>query len=894
MSLAFRKKLALLLVLGLLVVGSIGYILYTHNPLRAGPPGANAQDLKMLRTIGLLRSALQEIEAAELGYALSGEQTYFIEFGTASGDLMRHLSELKALCRDSVDSLRVIEAVSLLVDQRLRLAEQVVSARSREGRNAAATLIKAGEEKRLAGQVGRELSGLEQNGVRASLDQDRMLEQGVQRNISLVAAAYGAALLIVVLSLLFIGWEYKSSRQARLELQDLKEQFRILFEGQKDMAQFLVAANGTISSWNPAAERLLGFSERDIVGRRYELCFLDEDVKLGRPGHGLRTAETEGRFEQAGPRRRKDGSAFQAQSMITALRREDGRLRGYAVSVRDVTEQKMTGDLLKKLSLTVEQAGNLVVITDRSGRVEFVNRAVEDVTGFTRDEFIAGGMGLLLMDQHDGRRYREMWDTALAGRTFHAEMTAVRKNGELIFLDQAAAPITDLSGSVTHVVFTGSDLTPVKHMRDKLDYLASYDTLTGLPNRDLFTDRLNRELMSDAAVRRTLAVLMIDIDRFKYLNEIYGVEAANSVLKQVAESLSVSVNKGDIVGRLGSDEFGIVLHDVAKPADAILFVKMIMKNVPQIVMSGGKEIAVTLAVGISVCPSDGNNALALMKNADAALAKAKALGRNRYHFYTPGMNEGMTELVFMERRLTDALQNKEYVLAYQPYYHLSTRNVAGAEALLRWNNEEFGRVSPAKFIPMLEETGMINEVGAWVLRTACRQIREWSNGKSHLPVAVNLSPAQFRYDYLAETVENAVREHGIDPHRLTLEVTESTFMRDQDFAVAVLKRLKGIGVSISIDDFGTGYSSLSYLKKFPVDAIKIDQSFVRDVAVDPDTTSLVSAIISMAHSLNLKTIAEGIESEEQWKILRLLKCDMGQGFYFSLAVLPREFEQLMG
>jgi EAL domain-containing protein (putative c-di-GMP-specific phosphodiesterase class I) len=318
-----------------------------------------------------------------------------------------------------------------------------------------------------------------------------------------------------------------------------------------------------------------------------------------------------------------------------------------------------------------------------------------------------------------------------------------------------------------------------------------------------------------------------------------------------------------------------------------------MKNVPQIIMSGGEEISVTLTTGIAVYPTDGRDALMLMKNADTALSKAKALGRNRYQFYTTDMNVGITELVFMERRLSDALKNKEYVLSFQPYCYLATRKVAGAEALLKWNNEEFGQVSPSKFIPMLEETGMIIDVGKWVLTTACKQIKEWTNGNASMPVSVNLSPNQFRHEHLVETVDRAVRETGIDPHRLILEVTESTFMKNQEFAVSVLKRLKDLGVYIAIDDFGTGYSSLSYLKKFPADFVKIDQSFVKDVATDPDTTSLVTAIISMAHGLNLKSIAEGVETEEQWNILRLLKCDMGQGFYFSQALSPKDFEKLM-
>jgi diguanylate cyclase (GGDEF)-like protein/PAS domain S-box-containing protein len=650
--------------------------------------------------------------------------------------------------------------------------------------------------------------------------------------------------------------------------------------------------DGRITDWNAAAQRLTGFGPADVNGRHLAVLFPDEDVRLGRPDGCLKTAQVEGRSEMAGACLRKDSPTFPARWTVSAIKDEEDGLEGFSVLARDVTELKRAEELLMKFSLSVEQAADLVMIANREGKVEFVNRAVEEVTGYSRDEFLAGGMALLQAEKNDHRDHAAMWEILLAGQPIQAEVLYARKNGEYIYLDEIATPIKDSEGSVTHVVFTGRDLTPFKLMRDKVDFLSSYDALTGLPNRTFFDNRLTRDIAREGAA--SMAVLAIDIDRFKYINEIYGLEAGNKVLQQVAESLSVSVSKGDMVCRLGSDEFGMMLHDIDRPADVLLFVKMIMKNVPQIIMSGGEEIAVTLAIGIAMFPADGHDARTLMKNADTALSKAKDLGRNHYQFYTADMNLGVSELVFMERRLSEALKNHEYVLTFQPYYHLSTRKIAGAEALLKWNNNEFGIVSPAKFIPMLEETGMIIDVGTWALKTACKQIKLWTvlNGPP-FPVAVNLSPSQFLHEYLVETVESSIREAGIDPRHLTLEITESTFMKNQEYAIGVLRRLKELGVTISIDDFGTGYSSLSYLKKFPVDYVKIDQSFIKDVALDPDATSLVSAIIQMTHSLNLKTIAEGIETEEQWKLLRLLRCDMAQGFYFSHAVSPQELEKLL-
>ena len=724
-----------------------------------------------------------------------------------------------------------------------------------------------------------------------ALAQPGMPETAYSLNTPLIAAGYLLFLVIIVLAVAAIRREARRVQELAASLQEQKELFQVFSEGVRNSAVFLLDPAGRIRSWNAGAERIHGLQTREAIGKPFGLLFTKDEVEAGKPDGGTKIARADGHYEMSAWLLRKAGASFHAHIVMTALRTPTGSLRGFSVVTRDMTEMKQAEELLKKLSLSVEQSADIVLITDRDGKVEYVNKAVEDVMGYSRDEFFDRGMDILRSEHHDVKLYREMWNTVLSGYSFQAEVSIRRKNGEQVILEEVVTPITDVRGNVTHALVTASDVTPVKAMKDKLAYLTSYDDLTGLPNRSLFAERINRDRARASKGTGALALLAMDIDRFKFINEIYGLEAGNKVLKQVAESLSVSVSKDDTVGRLGSDEFGIILHDIRKPSDVILFAKMIMKNVPQIIMSGGEEISVTLDMGIAMYPDDGKDAHTLMKNADIALSKAKSQGRNNFQFYTPDMNVGVSEIVFMERRLVDALRKQEYVLNYQPYCYLSSGRVAGTEALLKWRNEEFGLVSPVKFIPMLEETGMIIDVGKWVLQTACEQIRSWNHEMAALPVSVNLSLSQFRHEFLAETVENTIKACGIEPGRLTLEITESIFMEDQDFTIAVLKRLKSIGVSIAIDDFGTGYSSLSYLKKFPVDFVKIDQSFINDVAVDPDATSLVTAIINMAHSLGLKTIAEGVETEDQRKILRLLKCDMAQGFFFSPAIPPRDIEQ---
>jgi len=891
MKLSIIKKLVLVFALGLLCLAGIGYRLYHDNHTRPAKPTPPSIDQALQKALNSLRTNLEHLEAAELDYALSGEEQYKTAIRTAATQVHRFMDDMKALSEDAPARHQNLVQLDLLITQRVLFSEQVIEARDKKGLKKAYAKMQTGLGWELAAQIETGLAALEKDQAPPPPGPDAALERNGHSSSLLVAAAYGIVVVMVIAAIMLIG--RAMPRRETRTVRDLQEQLTIYSEGLKDLASIMLDPDGRIMDWNTAAERLTGFGPEDVNGRHLAVLFPDEDVRLGKPDGCLKTAQAEGRCELTGACLRKNSPTFPARWIVSAIKDEEDGLEGFSVLTRDVTELKRAEELLMKLSLSVEQAADLVVIANREGKVEFVNRAVVEVTGYTRDEFLAHGMDLLQAEKNDRRDHAAMWEILLAGQPIQAEVIYTRKNGELIYLDEIATPIKDSEGSVTHVVFTGRDLTPVKLMRDKVDFLSSYDALTGLPNRTHFDNRLTRDIAREGAT--AMAILAIDIDRFKYINEIYGLEAGNKVLQQVAESLSVSVSKGDMVCRLGSDEFGMMLHDIDRPADVLLFVKMIMKNVPQIVMSGGEEIAVTLAIGIALFPADGHDSRTLMKNADTALSKAKDLGRNHYQFYTTDMNLGVSELVFMERRLSEALRNHEYVLTFQPYYHLSTRKVAGAEALLKWNNNEFGMVSPAKFIPMLEETGMIIDVGTWALKTACQQIKHWNtNNGPRIPIAVNLSPSQFLHEYLVETVENAIREAGIDPHHLTLEVTESTFMKNQEYAIGVLRRLKEVGVSISIDDFGTGYSSLSYLKKFPVDFVKIDQSFIKDVALDPDATSLVSAIIQMTHSLNLKTIAEGIETEEQWKLLRLLKCDMAQGFYFSHAVSPEELEKLLG
>jgi diguanylate cyclase (GGDEF)-like protein/PAS domain S-box-containing protein len=550
-------------------------------------------------------------------------------------------------------------------------------------------------------------------------------------------------------------------------------------------------------------------------------------------------------------------------------------------------------DRLDRVVQTAEQAGDLITILETGGAIEYVNHAVEQATGYPQQDLVGRRSAPWLPWYGGEQTLRDMRDAVLAGNAFRAVVTCRRKDGTEFFLEEHVTPLRDRNGKITRMLSTAREITEQKHLEDKLAYLDRHDPLTEAPNRKEFIKRLEHRIAAAAKSNRFLSVLVLDIDRFKYINDIFGYGMGDKVLRQIADLLRAAAGEHDLLARFGSDEFAMAhLGDTQQPNAAGLAAR-IKEAIANDMRIGGQEIAVTITIGIAVYPVSGSDAETLVKNADMALSRAKSRGRNTVQFFSADIGERISDFYFMEKRLFKALRNDEYLMTYQPYCDLTTKQIAGAEALITWKSSELGIVPPSRFIPTLEDTGMIIDVGEWVLRTACSQIGRWTQGGACIPVSVNLSLVQFRHKYLVGMVADAIKEQKFDPRYLTLEVTESICIHDMDLTIAILKKLKDTGVSLSVDDFGTGYSSLNYIKKLPVDNLKIDMSFIREVAKDPDAASIVTAITGLARSLGLKTIAEGVETEEQRNILRLLRCDLGQGYYFSPAVPAEEFEKLL-
>ncbi len=588
------------------------------------------------------------------------------------------------------------------------------------------------------------------------------------------------------------------------------------------------------------------------------------------------------------------GSAIPVSVKTVAMRDPDGRITAVWRMVRDISERRAAEERMQLAAKVFENTAEGIMITDAHVRIRSVNRAFTEITGFTQEEVLGQRPTVLSSGRHSKEFYDGLWSVLSEQGQWQGEVWNRRKNGEVYPEWLAINAVKSLAGEVTHYVAIFSDQSERKAADERIQFLAHFDVLTGLPNRGHLQDRALLAIQNAAHDNGKLGVLLLDLDRFKTINESLGHAAGDILLKIASERIRRVLGAGEVVARQGGDEFLVLLPLINDAADAVHVAERILAEFAAPIDVYSHSLAITGSIGISLFPDDGRDFDTLVRNADAAMYHAKSSGRNNYKFYTADLNARAREILAIESQLRHAVDRQEFVLHYQPQVEMSSGNIIGAEALIRWNHPTLGLLGPLHFIDVAEERGYIVQIGNWVIREACRQIAEWhAKGLPLMTVGVNLSALQFRHQELVGLLQDALAEYQLPGSCLDVEVTESVIMDDLETTVQTIRAIQAMGIRMSIDDFGTGYSSLAYLKRFKADKLKIDRSFVRDIPGDQDDSAITRAIINMSKNLNMQVVAEGVETVEQWQFLAQEGCHQVQGYLLSKPVPAAAVEPLL-
>lgn len=573
-----------------------------------------------------------------------------------------------------------------------------------------------------------------------------------------------------------------------------------------------------------------------------------------------------------------------------ANRNADGQPIRVIGTITDITTRKSAENDIQLAAQVFQRSSEAIAITDHENRILAANHAFTEITGYTLDEVIGQNPKIFASGRHDRAFYQNMWSSLSTTDHWHGEIWNRRKNGDIFPEWLSITAVRDDAGQVLRHIAMFSDISEIRNTEKHIHQLSNYDTLTGLPNRNLFQERIEQAIAAAQLNRSSVALLSLDFDRIKQINESLGHTAGNQLLQLVAERLRETLPMQSTATHHSGDMFHILLPGMDGGGTERM-ARSIVNDLSRPYSLDGNEIMATPNIGVSIFPNDGIDPGTLIQNAETAMFRAKSNDRNRYQFFTPEMNARSLQRITMENSLLHALEREEFLIHYQPQVDLKSGLVVGAEALLRWQHPEMGMVSPNAFIEMAEETGVIVPLGEWLIRNICRQIQVWQQaGVRVIPISINISLRQFRQ---FRKIENILRDSGVNPFFLEIELTESTIMHDVDETAQIIRRIKQQGIRIAVDDFGVGYSTLAYLKRFHIDKLKIDQSFMRELVDSADDSAIVRAIISMAHSLRLEVVAKGIETQKQLDFLKVLNCGQIQGYLFSKALPPEDFAALL-
>lgn len=650
---------------------------------------------------------------------------------------------------------------------------------------------------------------------------------------------------------------------------------------------------GNIEYANPKFEETTGYLVEEAIGKNPSILksgeTSDEEYRQ------LWETLTQGKIWKGEFRNiRKDGSDYWERATISPVKNDQGRITHHIAIKEDITQQKAAEKQLRLAAAVFDTASEAVMVTDQQNFIQMVNRAFCLITGYEEEEVIGKNPSILKSGRHGQEFYDAMFESIQSTGHWEGEIWNRRKSGEIYPEWLSITQLCDSKGRPERYVSLFSDITKRKRDEQKIRHQANFDSLTGLPNRSLFSDRFSRAIDRAERDKKRVALLFIDLDRFKHINDTLGHPAGDQLLQETAKRLLACVRKSDTVARLGGDEFTVILPDVKEIHNIEDSVIKILDQLSQPYKLEGNNAFVSGSIGVTVYPDDGISIDNLLRNADSAMYRAKEKGRNGFQFFTLEMDVEAQERRKLEMALHKAVENNEFSINIQPIYDLKDNTIASSEVLLRWVSPDLGPIYPDQFIPMAEESGLIVPIGEWVLITACLEAVKWQDEKGRGPrVGVNFSPRQFQRENVPEMLRRVLLKTGFNPENLTIEITESLLIADDSDILRQLREIRDIGTELAIDDFGTGFSSLSYLKKFPITILKIDRSFIHDITEDADSTSLVKGIITMAKSLQLKVVAEGVETKEQADLLKSFDCDYVQGYYFNKPMLVEEFVKII-
>lgn len=688
----------------------------------------------------------------------------------------------------------------------------------------------------------------------------------------------------------------KANATLRAEISERMLAQQAMHDSEERLARFFAASyeglffhdQGKILDINPAIPEILGYTVEETVGRQ-----VMEFVALQSQQQTLRHMQAgfEGPYEIFIIK--KGGVKIPVEIRAKTVEYQGRAIR--VVAVQDLTERKKTEDKSRLAASVFDNTTEAIVITDAQRDIVAVNKAFTEITGYEPHEALGESPRFYQSGRHNKTLHAELSQSLETHGQWRGEILNRRKNGEIYPVWKCVTAIKDDEGRVTHYLSVFSDISAIKESEKRLSYLAHHDALTGLPNRLLFLASLNQALRRAKRHKHQIALLFLDLDRFKLINDTLGHACGDRLLQEIAIRLKNCVRAEDTVARLGGDEFTIILSEVAHAEDAAILAKKIIHAVAQPLHVEGHEITTSTSIGISIYPDDAEDSEGLAKAADAAMYRAKESGRHNYQFYAAELTKKAFEHLSLEQGLRQALAREEFILHYQPQFLLRDKSIYGVEALIRWQHPKLGLVPPDKFIAVAEETGLIVPIGEWVLHTVYQQAKAWrAIGLPPLQIGVNIVGRQILHGQILSTLYTVMEESGLRPGelQLELEITESD-LEIAEHSIELLRSLKSLGVTLAIDDFGTGYSSLSRLKHLPIDTLKIDRSFVRDIPHDQDDVAIANAIIAMAHSLKLKVVAEGVETEQQLSFLQEQRCDIGQGYFLNEPVTADEISRLL-